>query len=272
MTGLAEEVRLELVIAMRARGLHSALCHLDNNDPEVRKRFDELDAAIKAAELWKNPTPVECVLERTRVMKIPGFDFRKISERIEKQIDADIARGLVDPLGLPLGGPDYSTGTFSNPGAVPPIDMSAIVAAARQMKAIEEASKPERFDFGAVSVAGFWLSIQKVEFKTAPRLTFDDPIPTEGDLVITSLVPDRNTGKPIGITFTKRVTIRAWEKEGFRLEIIRMTIREWLMHELDEHLYIDGKRAFEPHRTQPWIQGEIPPLVLEDGNAQKVPA
>lgn len=134
------------------------------------------------------------------------------------------------------------TGTFSNRPQMP-LDMEAIAAASRRIQEIAFASSPSPIEFDGVSVTAFWMSIQKIEFLPTES-------PMEGFLVITAMVPDRATGRPIGITFRYGVSVEMWKHKANRAAVIREVLRYWMQHEIDEHIYIDEERAFEPHVPQ----------------------
>jgi hypothetical protein len=52
---LAENVRLNLELADRARAYYSARCHLDDADPALVHAFEELESAVKALDAYENP-------------------------------------------------------------------------------------------------------------------------------------------------------------------------------------------------------------------------
>jgi hypothetical protein len=151
---------------------------------------------------------------------------------------------IIDSLGSPLSTDSPFQGTFSNRAPAPPFGFGDIVDTARKLETMAFAARPRRFAFGDVSVAGFWISIEKVEC-----VALEDG---DAKLVITSIVPDRNSGRPIGISFTKQIKRSAWEAGSAACaEIIRQMLREWLWHEIDEHIFINGVRARDPHKQGP---------------------
>ncbi len=157
-------------------------------------------------------------------------DFMRDQERrVRDQAD----RFLIDAIGRPLRAPDFGMGTFSNRPETPAPDFDSLLRMSREFS---PALRAKKFEFGAVSVTGFWLSVEKVTY-------------TDGELVITSIVPDRNTGKPIAVTFTTQVTAEIWDNgDAAKAHSIRAAIRGWLVHEIDEHIYVNGEREYDPHK------------------------
>jgi len=68
---------------------------------------------------------------------------------------------------------------------------------------------------------------------------------------VVSIARDRTGTEPVQFTFRKGFPTALWDHEdrSVRLRCIRQAVREWLMHELDENLYLDGERIFDPHVT-----------------------
>ena len=60
---LIEELRLRLDVCDRARAFYSAVCHLEQNDPEVIKLVAALGESVKALDAYENPPAKECVQE-----------------------------------------------------------------------------------------------------------------------------------------------------------------------------------------------------------------
>ncbi len=174
-----------------------------------------------------------------------------MSKRVLGHTDSMILDSMGDPMrrfGIDTG----SMGTFSNAAPDPLNYLAALVDAERRAAELVAAARPERFNFGEVSVAGFWVSIQKIEFNSHDG--------GYGKLVITSHVPDRDSGKPLSISSTKLVAVSEWcAGNAARVAIIRAAIREWLIHEIDEHIFVDGKRADDPH-----VRPTFPPPLLPE--------
>lgn len=156
-------------------------------------------------------------------------------------------RRLVDSLGEPLQKPGFSEGTFANPAATAPMfDVSEALKACIRPAVVELPAKPERFAFGSVSIKGFWLAIQRVEFTPIDEIW--------GHLEVQSMVPDRDTDKRAAISYTKRVPLAVWNAgPPARAALVREVILAWMAHELDEHIYIDGERADDPHTRRGFL-------------------
>ena len=93
--------------------------------------------------------------------------------------------------------------------------------------------------FGDVALRLFGFQLHNVEVRLYEHQVL---------IVVTSEVPDRDSAAPLTITFRQNWPRQFWEASvENRAEAIRQTLRRWLMHELDENLYIDGKRRFDPH-------------------------
>lgn len=179
-----------------------------------------------------------------------------------RRIMAEHDRSILDSLGNPLLRDEPTMGTFSNQPASPSlVDLAQALEAVRRAQYSPQLDRPKRIEFGSVAVAGFWLSIQNIEHRRLPRDidAFGCPI-DECEVSIQALVPDRDTGKPVGITFKYRFPAAAWDNEQNRAEILRAVIRKWLAHEVDEHIFVDGKRPFEPHNAPPlsFLEPELP--------------
>lgn len=68
---------------------------------------------------------------------------------------------------------------------------------------------------------------------------------------------DRKTGAPTAIRLTSpTVLLGAEDPARFVAELVRETIRRTFEHELDECLYVDGVRMFDPHAADPEAKGE----------------
>jgi hypothetical protein len=109
---------------------------------------------------------------------------------------------------------------------------------------------------------GLWLQVE--------------PRPTDGMLMATihAQVPHRDTGVP-NLSFT-RIVLQELELVCARddaalaaslVERVRMAVRNWLTHELDESLLVSGRRVFDPHpapRLPPasaqWRGAEVRPI------------
>jgi hypothetical protein len=95
-----------------------------------------------------------------------------------------------------------------------------------------------RIEFGAVSVSAFAFEIASIEFQSGTP---------HGTLTITGNVPDRSDGTPIQVRLARQVDSVDWASDSGRARMLRNAIAEYLLHELDEHIYVDGRREFEPH-------------------------
>lgn len=62
-------------------------------------------------------------------------------------------------------------------------------------------------------------------------------------------VPDLNDGHPSRITFSAEVPWPA-DRRG-RAETVRKALHQVLAHEVDEALFVDGGRPYDPHRQHP---------------------
>jgi hypothetical protein len=182
--------------------------------------------------------------------------YRDSARRIMRQTE----RLICDAIGNPLRDETVS-GTFSNgPGDQPRVN--DLIQTMRRIAYSPELDRPKRIEFGAVSVAAFWTSIQNIEFNELPKTADEFGFPVErGELVITALLPDRDTGKQIGITFTFGVPLAAWNHEPSRPKILRAAILQWLTHEIDEHIFVDGLRVSDPH-AGPGIAHSTPDEVM----------
>lgn len=104
------------------------------------------------------------------------------------------------------------------------------------------------FHVGPVDVRRFWLSLERCELTR---------VGGEHVLHLTLMVPDRVTGLALNIERSilldqRVVDSRASMNWG---EFVRESLRQILLHELDENIFVDGRRAFDPHTIHQVIVG-----------------
>ncbi len=62
--------------------------------------------------------------------------------------------------------------------------------------------------------------------------------------------PHRDTGKPGPAGMMSRLGVDVHLPESFVTEWLRRLLRDWVLHELDESIRLDGKRPFDPHAAE----------------------
>ena len=90
---LPEQVRLRLEVADRAMAFHSAACHLDNADPEVIRRFEDLTKAIEVLDAFENPPAQVCVQEPAQELDIAAV-FRADLKSCTAGTDCPVCYGI----------------------------------------------------------------------------------------------------------------------------------------------------------------------------------
>jgi hypothetical protein len=80
------------------------------------------------------------------------------------------------------------------------------------------------------------------------RITMIQKLP--GRVRIIGEVNERNTGKPMPLEFVENLyeDDRPMHAHKPMREIIRDAMRAFMLHEIDEQIYEDGERVFDPHR------------------------
>lgn len=66
-------------------------------------------------------------------------------------------------------------------------------------------------------------------------------------VLVELLVPDRDTGEPLVITFKTASFIQDGLAPDAAALIMREALAEVMIHEMCEHLYLHGQRVFDPH-------------------------
>lgn len=83
-------------------------------------------------------------------------------------------------------------------------------------------------------------------------------------LCITATVPDRITGEPSAVSVA--LSVMAVPDEGTLASMVRRLLLDFMRHEADESLLLDGVRRFDPHRgaecEHPFWQYAIKPEPL----------
>lgn len=145
--------------------------------------------------------------------------------------DADL--GLVDALGSPLR--ERPNHTYSNrpQSAGFGLDLSWL----------DKMVNIGRIDLGD-GVAFQLFAIAVVAFRVVDEPEDASRVVLEFDTVLT----DRDSAaKGLSIKFSQKTARESWENKGAKAHIIRQCLRSIVMHEVDENIYVDGKREFDPH-------------------------
>ena len=100
----------------------------------------------------------------------------------------------------------------------------------------------KRAEFGEVSLALFWLKLNGIKATDLDNGKIE--------LEITSIVPDRDTAQFLKISFKVKVPGEEWRVPAKRAAWLRFVMLKWLAHELDEHLFLNGTRAVDPHESR----------------------
>lgn len=105
---------------------------------------------------------------------------------------------------------------------------------------------PDSGRVGSVVVRRLCFDVQDV----SPVPLGPDDIPIDGfRLKVTVKVPDREPPHhPIELNFITEEKLRPWASEHDGLFMVRKAILTAFAHELDEQLFLDGRRVLDPHR------------------------
>lgn len=107
-------------------------------------------------------------------------------------------------------------------------------------------------DFDGAELALFWFRLKKITVDNSEREFVT--------LAVVAIVPDRDTGDFLEVTFRQRWLAREWENRARRASLVRESVRRALIHELDEHIYVDGKRVQDPHSRERELMLQGPPF------------
>lgn len=89
-----------------------------------------------------------------------------------------------------------------------------------------------------------------VTLRRASKPYFEDT----WECLVTASVRHRDTGDPIEVTTFARHYDEQRREElpiGLVAELARRALKDFLAHEADEWLHVDGERVFDPHRRPP---------------------